>query len=158
MLDVARIIPHEDFNAVTRRNDIALLALATPFSLGDFVQPIPLPAPLQNTTGDCVLTGWGDVAEDGPNPDVLQKLTLPVISDQECRQDYLSLEIADSMICAGVPEGGKDACQGDSGGPLACQGYLGGIVSWGEGCAEPGYPGVYTEVAYFVDWIEANAI
>ena len=60
------------------------------------------------------------------------------------------------MICAGVPEGGKDACQGDSGGPLACGGLLTGIVSWGYGCARPDYPGVYSEVAYFKDWVENN--
>ena len=57
------------------------------------------------------------------------------------------------MICAGIGE--KDSCQGDSGGPLVdVNRYLVGIVSWGEGCARDGYPGVYTEVAHFVEWIK----
>jgi len=51
------------------------------------------------------------------------------------------------MICAAVPGGGKDACQGDSGGPLVVNGTLVGIVSWGIGCAEADYPGVYSNVA-----------
>ena len=57
------------------------------------------------------------------------------------------------MICAGT--GGKDSCQGDSGGPLVDEkGYLIGIVSWGQGCAREGYPGVYTETSYFVEWAQ----
>ena len=59
--------------------------------------------------------------------------------------------ILDSMICAGLPEGGKDSCQvrienginifhyppniqGDSGGPFVCGGESVGVVSWGIGC------------------------
>ena len=53
------------------------------------------------------------------------------------------------MVCAGVPEGGKDACQGDSGGALLLKksGKQVGIVSWGKGCAQKEYPGVYTNLA-----------
>ena len=58
-------------------------------------------------------------------------------------------------MCAGVTEGGKDSCQGDSGGPLLTtlnssdhedQYQVVGVVSWGYGCAKPGYPGVYARV------------
>ena len=57
------------------------------------------------------------------------------------------------MICAGIPEGGLDSCQGDSGGPMAYNNELVGIVSWGIGCALPGIPGVYTNVANYQVWI-----
>ena len=71
---------------------------------------------------------------------------MPVTSDQRCREAYGEDAIADSMICAGLEEGGKDSCQGDSGGPMMCGDQLSGIVSTGRGCAEPGYPGIYTQV------------
>lgn len=73
-----------------------------------------------------------------------------------CAADYAGgdYEVTETMICAG--EKGKDSCQGDSGGPLASNGTLVGIVSWGLGCAREGYPGVYTNVAYFKDWLAAN--
>jgi len=53
-------------------------------------------------------------------------------------------------------QGGKDSCQGDSGGPLICNGQLCGIVSFGENCALPDFPGVYTKVSAYSDWIKTN--
>ena len=63
------------------------------------------------------------------------------------------------MMCAGLPEGGKDACGGDSGGPLLVKRnedptwYQIGIVSHGYGCGLPDSPGIYTIVADYLDWI-----
>ena len=63
----------------------------------------------------------------------------------------------DSMICAGLPEGGKDSCQGDSGGPLMMEHEgrwtLIGLVSAGYSCAKKGQPGIYHRVAHTSDWI-----
>ena len=55
--------------------------------------------------------------------------------------------------------GGADSCQGDSGGPLFVRstGIQVGITSWGYGCAAPGYPGVYTEVSFFTEWVRSVA-
>merc|ERR1711997_634391 len=85
-------------------------------------------------------------------------VTVPIVPEGRCQLEY-PFQIAKSMICAG--EYGKDSCQGDSGGPMVCynsdgSGYLGGIVSWGIGCGGLYHPGVYTEVSYFVDWVEAH--
>lgn len=87
------------------------------------------------------------------------KVDVPVVADDVCNEAYNGFggEVIESMICAGfLEEGGSDACQGDSGGPyvLKDSNVQVGIVSWGKGCAEPGFPGVNTEVSYFVDWIQ----
>lgn len=90
-------------------------------------------------------------------PDELQKVCVPVVSHQKCKADYKPRPITDNMFCAGVPQGGKDSCQGDSGGPVTNKdGAVVGIVSWGAGCAEKGYPGVYTRLGSFVQWVWDN--
>ncbi|NXG12347.1 TRY1 protein, partial [Sakesphorus luctuosus] len=88
-------------------------------------------------------------------PDTLQCLKAPVLSDSECQDAYPG-QITNSMMCVGFLEGGKDSCQGDSGGPVVCNGQLQGVVSWGIGCAQKGYPGVYTRVYNFVSWIQST--
>merc|ERR1712113_1353184 len=98
----------------------------------------------------------GTTTEGGSLARVLQKVDVPVVSDDHCRDSYGQSDITDSMICAGLDQGGKDSCQGDSGGPFMCGNELSGVVSWGYGCAEAGYPGVYTQTSYFVDWINSH--
>ncbi|KAK7072254.1 hypothetical protein SK128_014832 [Halocaridina rubra] len=153
------LIPHEDYSSATLYNDIALISLQTPLVMNSFVQPVVLPAQMELTSPGtmCTTSGWGTTSEGGSSPDILRTVDLPVVDDTTCREINGVDEVADSMICAGFPEGGKDTCQGDSGGPFVCEGKLHGLVSWGYGCARPDTPGVYTEVAYFRDWLDANA-
>jgi len=154
---VTRVIVHEDYDYWTNLNDIALLLIDRPFELNQYVQPIPLPTRMQDTPGDVVVSGWGDLSNGGQSPDILQKVQIPVVSDAVCQRAYDEEIIAPHMLCAGLIDvGGKDSCQGDSGGPLRAVdgGYLAGIVSWGYGCARAGYPGVNTETSHFIDWID----
>ncbi|XP_068208498.1 trypsin-1-like [Palaemon carinicauda] len=159
---LSKIIQHEDFDPRKVINDVSLLKLSKPFVFNDFVQPIALPLQGHVATGDCVVTGWGSTSQGGSLPSTLRKVTVPIVLDEVCREEYGRQKIEDSMLCAGADLGGKDACQGDSGGPLVCSdggsNYLAGIVSWGHGCANPGFAGVYTEVAYFVEWITSHAV
>ncbi|ODM98784.1 Trypsin-1 [Orchesella cincta] len=132
---VTRIIVHEDYDGWTNENDIALLTIDQPFELNENVSAIPLPTQGQDTPGEVLVSGWGTLQSGGSLPDVLQKVAIPVVDDATCQQNYPDEVIAGSMICAGLPEGGKDSCQGDSGGPLRAVdgGYLAGLVSWGYG-------------------------
>ena len=95
-----------------------------------------------------VVSGWGRLSSGGIIPSQLQAVEVYITSRAECDSAYADFGgITVNMICAGVPGGGKDACQGDSGGPLVVDGQLVGIVSWGIGCAQADYPGVYSNVA-----------
>uniref|UniRef100_A0A8B9C9M6 Peptidase S1 domain-containing protein n=1 Tax=Anser brachyrhynchus TaxID=132585 RepID=A0A8B9C9M6_9AVES len=98
----------------------------------------------------------------GPTPNALQEATVKLIDSNTCnKKEVYDGDITPRMLCAGYLEGGVDACQGDSGGPLVTPDsrlmwYLVGIVSWGDECAKPNKPGVYTRVTYFRDWITSK--
>jgi len=63
------------------------------------------------------VTGWGYLQENGRLATTLQEVTVPIATDAACEESY-PRQITENMVCAGLPEGGKDSCQGDSGGPL----------------------------------------
>ncbi|WP_412537926.1 trypsin-like serine protease [Longispora sp. K20-0274] len=131
-------------------NGVPLLKLATDQSLHN---------------GSFQLIGWGAASEGGSQQRYLLKATAPYITDTQCKSaggSYANL-VVDEEICAGDwTNGGVDTCQGDSGGPMTKRDAANewiqiGIVSWGEGCARPGKPGVYTEVQHFATDICTNA-
>jgi len=156
---VTAVKNHENYDSWTIENDICMLDLAEDADFNsDVIGAIDIPADgLEYDAGTlCTVSGWGTTSEGGQLAHNLMKVQVPVVSDADCRDAYGQNDIADSMICAGLDEGGKDSCQGDSGGPFMCGSGLDGIVSWGYGCAQPGFPGVYTQTSYFVSWINAN--
>ncbi|WP_332888641.1 S1 family peptidase [Actinokineospora bangkokensis] len=153
---VTGIWVHPDYSDPSISADVAVLTLDTSLS----ATPIDVAGAgdeglyAEGTT--TTVLGWGATSEGGSTSDTLLKVDVPVVSDSDCTTAYSSDYIADSMVCAGVPDGGLDSCQGDSGGPLVAGGKLIGAVSWGEGCARPGKPGVYTRLASFSSDIEAQ--
>ncbi len=155
-ISVKRIVGYPDYNPVTFDSDLALLELERPSSR----QTIPLMSDVTNDlSGDMVtIIGWGDsdASDFSEYPEVLQQVSIPVISNTTCEARYPGM-ITENMLCAGSAEGGKDSCTGDSGGPLVVQidnqWLHAGIVSWGVGCARPGNYGVNTRSSKFIDFI-----
>nr|BAX39000.1 coagulation factor XII [Felis catus] len=165
---------HEAFSPITYQHDLALLRLqeredghcALP---SPFVQPVCLPSsaarPAEAEAALCEVAGWGHQFEGaGEYSSFLQEAQVPLIPSERCSaQDVHGVSFTSGMLCAGFLEGGTDACQGDSGGPLVCeeeaaehQLVLRGIVSWGSGCGDRYKPGVYTDVASYLAWIQEH--
>ncbi|XP_046419489.1 trypsin-1-like [Neodiprion fabricii] len=141
-------------------NDIALIHLNDNLTLDSTRAIIPLYEQGEEAVegAKAIVSGWGSLTESGYWQSVLQVVTLPIISKSDCNTSYIAWGgLPYGEICAGYSDGGHDACTGDSGGPLAIDGVLAGIVTWGKGCAEAGWPGVYTEVAYYRDWISEKS-
>jgi trypsin len=156
---VSRIIIHPDYNASTWRSDIALLELSTPIPFDSTRRAIALPEGAMPSEGTSVkISGYGRIQFGGSRPDSLLSAQVSLVSDQTCLQRYSNF-IDQVMFCAGHPNFETDSCQGDSGGPLAVfdaqTGWrILGVTSFGRGCAEYFYPGVYAKVQYFKDWIQ----
>nr|XP_015194905.1 PREDICTED: serine protease 33-like [Lepisosteus oculatus] len=161
---VQQIIVHPSYNPTTFNNDVALLKLSSSVSFTSYIQPVCLADSGSSfyTGTSCWVTGYGTTAEGGslPQQGALQEVQLPVIGNQECRCLNSEYNITSNMICAGLRQGGKDSCQGDSGGPLVSKQssvwVQAGIVSFGQGCARPNLPGVYTRVSQYKAWIQAQ--
>jgi trypsin len=147
--DVDAVEVHEDFNAAALSNDVALLTLTEPAPFA----PLPLVGADDTELWDpdtlTTIVGWGTTGSGGQASDVLLEAEVPITSDAECEDAYGEDFDVTTMVCAG--DGEHDTCQGDSGGPLMVPNGFGafvlaGITSWGFGCADPDFPGVYTRL------------
>jgi secreted trypsin-like serine protease len=160
---VRRIVVHPDYRAWSGDDhDIALLELETP-RFAERILPVPPSGKIEGEEG--VVPGWGVTAESSrTTPAELREVALPVVSNETCNAAFNAYDsrfyddpVTENMVCAGPAEGGRDACYGDSGGPLMVflegRWRLAGIVSWGEGCAEPDLYGVYTRVSRYLDFL-----
>jgi len=159
VVTVEKILTHEDYDASTSANDVALLKLADTVDINTFT-----PACLANTGDDFVgsnawVYGWGAISSGGISSDKLLEVEVPIVNTTVCQQAMGEDMILPGMLCAGGQEG-KDGCQGDSGGPLTVdisgQHTLVGDVSWGNGCGLADQYGVYAETAYYRAWIDTN--
>ncbi|KAM7312924.1 brain-specific serine protease 4 [Ixodes scapularis] len=173
---LVRYVIHPQYSVPKRyNNDIALLELSKDIEFNRYVIPICLPSTTINLTGrSATIAGWGnikDVEKDslvdafqGARKDVLQKVTVPILSNEVCNAWYAQsgklVLLQKTQICAGFKEGKKDACQGDSGGPMmfydGSRYVLIGVISAGFGCARPLLPGLYTRVSEYTSWFEKH--
>ncbi|KAK7149347.1 hypothetical protein R3I94_008861 [Phoxinus phoxinus] len=156
-----QVINHPNYDGPSHDNDIALLQLSSSVTFSDYIKPVCLAAAGSVFAGgaESWVTGWGTLQSGGQTPDILQEVMIPIVTNSACYTAYGG-GITSNMICAGLLNvGGKDSCQGDSGGPMVSRNsslwIQSGIVSYGRGCAEPKYPGVYARVSQYQDWINS---
>jgi trypsin len=165
-------IPHPKYNDKTTDNDFNLVFLSRPTKQKVSLVNINDSSNSPKIGEEVYVMGWGDTAADDYTQklaDKLQDVSVNVISNSDCDDsegqiggwyDSYKNQISDNMLCA--RDNGEDACQGDSGGPLVIKGKDGsgaddiqvGLVSWGIGCANKNFPGVYARISEAYDWIK----
>lgn len=157
---------HADFQIVNRgmTNDLAVLRLdrAAPFEPMALITPSETPLWTPGTIA--TVLGWGTTcSQTCPTVTQLRQAGVPIVADATCTEDYARVPgsfVAGTMFCAGSDE--TDTCQGDSGGPLLVPRLdtfvLTGVTSWGEGCANAQYPGVYVRLGApaLNSWVRAR--
>merc|ERR1711910_155733 len=167
-IGIARVLQHPLWNKKTLAHDIAILDLASTVEFRPGVVPACMP---DNNHGrnltsllanpSPTITGWGATFVGGGTVSRLREAQVPVVGEDECLARYrpVGVRLSEKQLCAG--RGGTDTCQGDSGGGMVANNLDGrwtlvGVTSFGVDCARPDFPGVYTRVDQYLDWIRSN--
>ncbi|SPE99830.1 S1 family peptidase [Streptomyces sp. MA5143a] len=155
---VSRIWIHPSYSSAESGKDVAVLTLSSsmPYTPVSYVTSSQTGVYAAGTTAR--ILGWGTTSSGGSSSNQLRTATVPTVANSVCgsSSSYGSSFIASDMVCAGFTSGGVDTCQGDSGGPLIIGGVLAGITSWGNGCADAQYPGIYTRLTTFSNTVAAQ--
>lgn len=150
---------HPNYNADTRRNDIALIRLPTAVTLNSRVGLIRLAindgSSFVNSVA--VASGFGKTG-DNSRTDDLMYVNLRVIGNNECEGEFRPGLIDGTRLCtgSGTPDRPMQTCQGDSGGPLVMNSnrQLIGVTSFGGKSCEMGKPAVFTRINSHKNFIE----
>jgi len=159
-IGIRNVIVHPEYSDFGYDHDIMIMQLEE--SVADY--PYIQLERAEVTGGSFVVIGFGDT-DIGPGlslSNVLQEVELEYVDNDDCDDGHGGNgDVMEDMLCAAGPQ--RDSCIGDSGGPLIARGddvaedRLVGLVSWGRGCALPGYAGVYARISYFYEWITQMA-
>lgn len=163
---VKQIYVHEAYTYAEGGNDIAVLELESIPVLSQ-TSVIAEPDDFNELSKDNLLTVIGFGARKEVNglksdyPTTLHQVDVPFMPMDECRAKGGSYATQGANVfCAGAA--GKDSCAGDSGGPIFFRTNNGlvqmGVVSWGNGCAQPNKPGVYTKLSEFNTWLHEQRL
>ncbi|XP_041968532.1 CLIP domain-containing serine protease B15-like isoform X1 [Aricia agestis] len=167
LYNIIQRIPYDTYDSSTKANDIALLKLDRRVKLSEFIRPACLPVRGVATHPDYVIAGWGQTTDKGNTSDVLMMIEAVSKDEQLCIAKFNQKNFrwnSERMLCVSGKSETQDSCRGDSGGPLMaevqdsalpCTYFVAGVVSFGPECGQ-GAPGVYTNVAPYLDWIVRN--
>jgi trypsin len=158
---VSKRILHPDWTRDGFTHNLALVRLNRPVKGVPIIQLNKL-SRLPNIGQSLTVIGHGITSNGGNRSNVLLEVAVPTVSHEDCNDSnsYNGTVDKPTLICAGTD--GKDSCDGDSGSPLfirgknAGQDKLVGIVAFGDssGCAQAAFPGVYTRVSFYWNWIQ----
>jgi secreted trypsin-like serine protease len=166
---VKHIILHQKYVPEDLEYDIALMKLDKPLPLHQLkgVAAINLPSvkrPSQYPPlgKECVIVGWGCTMAKGQPNEKAKYANLQVISNARCNKvySYAAGLNDDHEFCAGFMNRRVGVCPGDSGGGLVCQSgptnwTVAGVVSATHAEKPGSFPGVFTRVSFFVNWIQS---
>ncbi|XP_003439713.1 trypsin [Oreochromis niloticus] len=154
-INIEKKFKHPSYSNIWLGNDIMLLKLSRKAQLGCKVQIIQLPCAEMNLKAGevCQVAGWGKNRTGGENVDDLRVVSVSVINQYVCREQWPGLSA--NVICAGGYGTNKGFCQGDSGAPLVCNGLVVGLASFNKNynCAYPDVPNIYTDISKYLKWI-----
>ncbi|WP_433545318.1 S1 family serine peptidase [Streptomyces sp. CA-294286] len=152
---VRRAWVNPSYDERSNSGDLAVLTLASAVPADSVIKMAAADSRAAEPGTEARVYGWGDTIGDGAYAGSLRSARVRVLPDEACARAYPNTTgaayLPATMLCAGDPEGGRDACQGDSGGPLVARGLLIGLVSWGSGCGQASSPGVYTRISALSD-------
>lgn len=160
---IVRLVDSERFDADSFENDIAMLKMSIPLDLtlsrAGAAQFPPSQGQEPAVGANLTVVGWGATLNGGSPVVNIQRKATMFMSDREVCSNVYFGAVLPAMICAANDiNTGAGPCSGDTGGPLVdANGYVVGLVSWGYGCAVKGYPSVFTNVAFYPDWMKAVA-
>nr|NP_611971.1 uncharacterized protein Dmel_CG3650 [Drosophila melanogaster]AAF47281.1 uncharacterized protein Dmel_CG3650 [Drosophila melanogaster] len=142
---VARYFIPNGFSSSSLNWDVGVIRLQSALT-GSGITTIPLCQVQWNPGNYMRVSGWGTTRYGNSSPsNQLRTVRIQLIRKKVCQRAYQGRDtLTASTFCART--GGKDSCSGDSGGGVIFKNQLCGIVSWGLGCANAQYPGVYTSV------------
>eukprot|EP00548_Thalassiothrix_antarctica_P009633 CAMPEP_0194160710 /NCGR_PEP_ID=MMETSP0152-20130528/78540_1 /TAXON_ID=1049557 /ORGANISM="Thalassiothrix antarctica, Strain L6-D1" /LENGTH=722 /DNA_ID=CAMNT_0038870423 /DNA_START=131 /DNA_END=2297 /DNA_ORIENTATION=+ len=160
---VMQKIKHPSYTGTSgNQNDYMLLVLDQSVDTMLY-PPIDLNFDANDPTPGSMLTtvGFGTLSFRGSQPNILQKLNVPMVSQEVCDRQYNGVINETVHLCAGYEHGEHDACQGDSGGPIfrevdTKQFRQYGVVSWGRGCAMAHHSGIYARTSGASEWLVHN--
>uniref|UniRef100_A0A3Q1GDL0 Transmembrane serine protease 2 n=1 Tax=Acanthochromis polyacanthus TaxID=80966 RepID=A0A3Q1GDL0_9TELE len=162
---VSHVIMHEDFNILTRENDVALMRLSRPLDItaSSNIGPVCLPnVGLNVTVPQSYWITRFDRSRNGDSGSVqLMEAQVSVVDTTECNSSIAyNGKISQDMFCARETEAGARICHADTGGPLVTLTdglwWLIGDSIWGEHCTGQKKPGVYGNVTSYLDWIHRH--
>ncbi|KAG4072963.1 hypothetical protein HA402_006643 [Bradysia odoriphaga] len=157
MITFYNLFVHPYYNSDTMVNDVAVIRVSPPFTFNTAFYSATRTQSRPPSNYNCSVAGWGTTSTNGAASSSLRRVNVMTIDHSRCNRAYGNIHPT-GMICAGTVEGGKDSCQGDSGGGLYCGNYVVGIVSFGAVCGDARYPGVYTSIAAYNDWIDSTLV